>query len=500
MKGREKLILLLLLILLIGSSPRQKKDEKKQIKPNVVFIVVDDLGWRDVGFMGSGFYETPNLDRIARQGMIFSNAYSSCAVCSPSRASLLTGRYPVRMGITDWIRGSNNGSRVPDDRRNPQGFEKEKNALLKTPVNALWMEKEEETLAEILKKEGYSTAHIGKWHLGFDDWFPEKQGFDTNIGGVDFGEPPGYFDPYEAGKLKIKNLSPRMKGEYFTDREGEEAVNYIRKHKDKPFYLNLWHYAVHTPLQAKKEMEMKYREKSKSDKTMPEWIPERDDMNARFKSREPLNGQRNPTYAAMIESIDQSFGKILKALEEEGILDNTIIVFTSDNGGHIVATDNAPARLGKGHPYEGGIKVPLAVWFPKQIKPQRVCDTPVMGIDLFPTLLTMTGSIQKPANKIDGSDLTPILNGKGKIIDRDLFWHYPHYWWGMKVKPYSAVRSGSWKLIKNYEDGSFELYNLKADPGEKINLAGKEKGLVKKLDGKLNRWLSSMKAKLPVKE
>ncbi len=500
MKKREKLIILVLFLVLLGAAPRQKKDEKKFIRPNVIFIVVDDLGWRDVGFMGSGFYETPYLDRLARQGIIFSNAYSSCAVCSPSRASLLTGRYPVRMGITDWIRGSNNGSKIPADGKNPDGYEKEKGAFLKTPVNALWMEKEEVTLAEVLKKEGYSTAHIGKWHLGFDDWFPEKQGFDINIGGVDFGEPPGYFDPYEAGKLKIKNLNSRMKGEYLTDREGDEAVNYIRTNKDKPFYLNLWHYAVHTPLQAKKEMEQKYLNKTKADKTMPDWIAEKDDMNAHFRSREPLNGQRNPTYAAMIESIDLAFGRIMKTLEEEGILNNTIIVFTSDNGGHIVATDNSPAKMGKGHASEGGIRVPLAIWFPEQIKPQSVCETPVMGIDLFPTLLSMTGSKYVPVNKIDGTDLTPLFKQKGKIKERDLFWHYPHYWWGMKVKPYSIIRSGEWKLIKNYEDNSLELYNIKEDIGETVNLASSEKGLVKKLNARFDSWIGSMKGKFPVKE
>jgi len=498
MKNLIKITFITVLILIfLGNTPKQNKDEKGKIKPNIIFVVVDDLGWRDVGFMGSRFYETPNIDRIARGGIIFTNSYSSCAVCSPSRASLLTGRYPARMGITDWIRGSNNGSVMPANGKNPAGYEAEAGALMSTPVNALWMESEEVTLAEVLKKEGYTTAHIGKWHLGFDDWFPEKQGFDVNKGGVDFGEPPSYFDPYEAGKSIIKNLPSRSKGEYLTDREGDEAVEFIRENKDKPFYLNMWHYAVHTPLEAKKEMIGKYLAKTKADTTMPKWNEERDGMSAHFKTKEPMRGQRNPTYAAMIESVDQSFGRIIRTLAEEGVLDNTIIVFTSDNGGHIVSTDNSPARMGKGHPYEGGIRVPLAIYYPKMIRPHMVNKTRVMGIDIFPTLLTMTGTEYKPENNIDGKDLSSLFDKQGSISERDLFWHYPHYWWGMKVKPYSIIISGDFKLIRNYEDQSFELYDLKNDFSESNNLAYINHSKVRELNVKLSRWLKSVKAKLP---
>lgn len=497
--NKHKLIILFLplLFILLGTTPKQNKDEKKLLKPNIIFIVVDDLGWRDVGFMGSRFYETPNIDRIARGGIIFNNAYSSCAVCSPSRASLLTGRYPVRMGITDWIRGSNNGSKVPADGKKPSGFETEKGAILKTPVNALWMEKDEVTIAEVLKNTGYTTAHIGKWHLGFDGWFPEKQGFDINIGGVDFGEPPAYFDPYEAGGNAIKNLPSRNNGEYLTDREGDEAVEFIKANKDKPFYLNMWHYAVHTPLQAKNEIVKKYLSKAKADTTIQKWDPAKDDINAHFRSKEPLKGQRNPVYAAMIESVDQSIRRIVRTLAEEGILENTIIVFTSDNGGHIVSTDNAPARMGKGYPYEGGIRVPLVINYPRQIRPHQINRTPVMGIDLFPTLLSMTGTGYKPVNEIDGKDLTPLMKWKGEIAGRDLFWHYPHYWWGMKVKPYSVIRSGDFKLIRNYEDHSFELYDLKDDFGETKNLAFIMPFKVRELNRKLSLWLWSVNAVIP---
>jgi len=467
-------------------------------RPNIIFVLVDDLGWRDVGFMGSSFYETPNIDRIADEGIIFTNAYAACAVCSPTRSSILTGRYPARTGITDWIRGSYSGITIPADMQNPTGYDTVDTRKLLTPKNPNWMELEETTIAELVKQKGYVTGHIGKWHLGLKPWYPEQQGFDFNIGGTDFGQPPTYFDPYKRGKFSIENLAPRKEGEYLTDREGDEAVKFIHENQDNPFFLYLCNYAVHTPLQAKEELINKYSSKSESDTTLKKWIPETDEFTARFGSRVPLDDQRNPTYAAMIESVDDAVGKILNTLEELDLDENTIVIFFSDNGGHIVSTDNSPLRLGKGHPYEGGIRVPLAIRWPENINSAITTDVPVTSVDFLPTLMSIL-NIKTPADiEIDGSDLTPILTQKADIDDRNIYWHFPHYWWGTKVTPYSIIRSGEWKLIKNWEDNSYELYNLNEDLSEETNCADENKDIVVELNRELENWFKEVNAKLPV--
>jgi len=440
-------------------------------KLNFVIVLVDDLGWTDLACFGSKYYETPNLDRLAARGMRFTDAYAACAVCSPTRAAVMTGRYPARLGVTDWIRARFQGGPMPADRKNPSGYVGGRRKLL-CPRNALWMESGEVTLAEALKPGGYTSCHIGKWHLGMDDWYPDKQGFDFNFGGCDYGQPPSYFDPYTNKRLKqgIPTLKPRKQGEYLTDRESDEAVGFIRKHRDKPFFLYMAHYAVHTPIQAKK------------------------DLIARYRAKKATN-QKNPTYAAMVHSVDQAVGKILAALDELKLTDRTVVIFTSDNGGLLGPTHNAPLRAGKGHPYEGGIRVPLIVRWPGVVKAGAVCRAPVTSVDYFPTVLAAAG-IRPPADRaIDGEDLTPLLKQTGPLKREAIFWHFPHY--RGRIEPYSIIRAGDFKLLRHWDTGRRELFNLAADIGEKKDLSHAMPAKVKELDGKLTAWLKSSGAKVP---
>jgi len=448
-------------------------NEATDKKPNFVFILVDDLGWIDTGCYGSKFYETPNIDRFAAEGMRFTDAYAACAVCSPTRAAVVTGRYPARLGVTDWIRARFQGGKIPADKKNPIEYVGGKNKKLLCPPNALWMELEEITIAEALKPAGYTSCHIGKWHLGADDWYPDKQGFDFNIGGCDFGQPPNYFDPYSRkGQGPIPTLNPRRKGEYLTDREADEAVKFIRRHKDKPFFLYMAHYAVHTPIQAKA------------------------DLVAKYKAKKPTN-QKNPKYAAMVESVDDAVGKICSVLDELNLAERTIIFFTSDNGGLMGVTNNAPLRAGKGHPYEGGIREPLLVRWPKVIKPGTVSHEPVTSVDYFPTICQAAGVPLPRDRDIDGVSLLGHLKSNGiQKLNRDtLFWHFPHY--RGNIVPYSIIREGSWKLIKRYEGKTFELYNLKGDLSESNDLSEVLPAKARQLNAKLTRWLRISRAKLP---
>jgi arylsulfatase A-like enzyme len=442
-------------------------------KPNFVFILVDDLGWMDTGCYGSKFYETPNIDKLAANGMRFTDGYAACAVCSPTRAAVMTGRYPARLGVTDWIRARFQGGKIPENKKNPTEYVGGKNRKLLCPPNALWMELDEITIAEVLKPAGYTSCHIGKWHLGADDWYPDKQGFDVNIGGCDFGQPPSYFDPYSRNRQgSIPTLNPRLEGEYLTDREADEAVNFIRNHKDKPFFLYMAHYAVHTPIQGK------------------------EDIVARYKTKEPTE-QNNPTYAAMIESVDDAVGKIISAIDESGIAEKTIVFFTSDNGGLLGITSNTPLRSGKGYPYEGGIREPVIVRWPKVIKAGTISHEPVTSVDYFPTICEAAG-VALPQNRaIDGVSLLGHLksNDDKKLEREAIFWHFPHY--RGKVVPYSIVRAGDFKLIKRYEGKTFELFNLKDDLSEENDLSEKMPEKVKELDATLIKWLQSSNARLP---
>jgi arylsulfatase A-like enzyme len=452
---------------------------KKIIYPNIILINVDDLGWTDLGCYGSRYYETPNIDQLASQGMRFTNAYSAASVCSPTRASIITGKYPARLGITDWIRAEFQGG----GSENIIGYTKNKNKKLTCPLNPFHLELSEVTIAEILKKCGYSTCHIGKWHLGTTDWYPENQGFDINVAGCDYGQPPGYFDPYimypthwYPDTLKgFPTMKSRKKGEYLTDREADEAINFIKNVKDNSFFLNLCHYAVHTPIQAKQELIKKYENK-------------------------PVTNQKNPKYAAMIESVDASLGKIIRALEELNLMNNTIIIITSDNGGLLreTATNNTPLRLGKGYPYEGGIRVPLIIKWPSFVKDNSISEIPVISPDIFSTICDVVDFDISDDNQIDGKSLLPILNSTGTINRDAIFWHFPHYR-GNDIKPYSIVRSDEWKLIKNHEEESFELYNLSHDISETQDLSQKYLEKVVELDKILTVWLTEVDAKLPRK-
>ena len=446
-----------------------------QAKPlNFILILVDDLGWTDLACFGSRYYETPNLDKLCSQGMKFTNAYAACAVCSPTRAAVQTGRYPARLGITDWIRARFQGGKMPPDKKNPSGYARAgRGAKVLCPRNALWMESEEVTIAEALKPAGYVSCHIGKWHLGMDDHYPDKQGYDFNRGGCDYGQPPSYFDPYTNNRLKqgIPTLKPRRTGEYLTDREGDEAVKFITARKDKPFFLHLAHYAVHTPIQAKK------------------------DLIAKYKARKPTN-QKNPTYAAMVESVDDATGRIMKCLDDLGIAGRTVIIFTGDNGGLLGPTHNAPLRAGKGWPYEGGIRVPLIVRWPGAVKAGGVCDVPVTSVDYLPTIWEASGVKVLRDREMDGESIVPLLKQTGKLKRKAIFWHFPHYR-GRGIPPYSIIREGEWKLIKRYDGKQYELFNLKDDLSEKTDLAGKMPDKVKELDRRLAAWLQHVGARMP---
>ena len=443
-------------------------------RPNLILINVDDLGWKDLGCYGSDVYETPNIDKLAINGLKFTNAYSACAVCSPTRAAIMTGRYPARLGVTDWIRARFQGGKIPKDKKNPSGWVGSKNKKVLCPQNALWMELEEVTIAEKLKEDGYATCHIGKWHLGADDWYPEKQGFDENYGGCDYGQPPSYFDPFKNKRLDgIYGLPGKKQGQYLTDRECDEAVMFIKKNRQKKFFLNFANYAVHTPIQAKPSLLDKYKTKIQSLDTK----------------------QKNAAYATMVESVDQAVGRIITILKEEGIFDRTLIIFTSDNGGLSGVTNNAPLRSGKGFPYEGGIRVPLIIFWPDFINGGKVIETPVSSIDFFPTLCSAAGIKNATDKVVDGLNLLPLIKGENNIKRQSLFWHFPHY--RGKINPYSIIRNGDWKLIKRYDGKPFELFNLKNDLSEKNDLSQDMPEKVKELNEEIMIWLLKTNAKVP---
>ena len=449
--------------------------------PNIIVILVDDLGWRDVGFNGSVYHETPNLDRLAGQGMVFKNAYASSAVCSPSRAAIQTGVSPAKLKITNWIHAGFQldefGETVPRDSIFRPELQFKDEFKVGYANNPFWMNLEEETLAELLKKRGFHSGHIGKWHLGLTKtWFPEAQGYDVNIGGTDFGQPPSYFDPYFSerfGAGDISNLPPRDNGEYLTDREGDEAINFISKNKDRPFFLHLAHYAVHTPIQAK------------------------EDIIGKYASKDTVDQQTNATYAAMVESVDQSVGRIMEALDSLGLARNTLLIFTSDNGGEPTVTSNAPLRSGKGRPYEGGIRVPQIIRWPAKIAPGSVSLTPVIGHDIFPTLAEITGTEIEHPDRIEGSSLLPLMEGKSSELEtRPLYWHYPHYV-GHIITPFSVVQTGGWKLIKWYEGPVYELFDLKNDPFEERNVISMHPEKSDEMRQLLENWLVKTEATVP---
>ena len=441
--------------------------------PNIVFFIADDLGTRDLGCYGSTFYESPNLDRLAKQGAQFSNAYAACPVCSPTRAALITGKYPQRTGVTDYI-----GAAQPDKwNRNTK--------LLPAPYE-VQLALEEITLAERLKPQGFATFFAGKWHLGPEGYWPENQGFDINKGGVDRGGPYGrgkYFTPYDNPRLE-----DGPPGEHLPDRLATEASKFIEANQTTPFFVYFPFYDVHTPLQARKDLEAKYEAKRA-----------KLGLEAKFEKegpREVRTVQEHAVYAGMIEAMDAAVGKVLAKLDELKLTDNTIVIFTSDNGGLSTSegspTSNLPYRGGKGWLYEGGIREPLIIRWPGKIKAGTTIDTPVCSIDYVPTLLDATGT---PSPKTDGVSLLPLLTNTGKLTDRPLFWHYPHYG-NQGGAPGAAIRHGDWKLIEWFE-GRTELFNLASDVSEKNDLAAQEPGRVKQMQAQLKTWQQEVGAKFP---
>lgn len=507
--NRSTIILLVLIATQFTSCAFRNEKQNKPM--NVVFFMVDDLGWRDVGCYGSSFYETPNIDQFAMEGVKFTSAYAACHVCSPTRASLLTGKYPASIHLTDWLSG-----------RRDFPFQKLKNAEINHHIPY-----EELTLPEVLKGQAYSTAIIGKWHVGDDSASSRRQGFDSQLPEWNWGWPKnGYYFPYE-----MKGLEQGEEGEYLTDRMTEEALRYLEDHKEKPFFLYLSHFAVHDPIEGRPDLVEKYRLKKESESPAtgrPYILEGKPGLGGPLQSTELLIALDEPQYsgyrvfpdqsvkikqhqdniqfAAMVESMDESLGRILNKLKELGIEENTLVIFYSDNGGMSAAnfwdpervipddildkaysTSNMPLRGGKGWLYEGGIRVPLIVKWPGQGAQGLVTDVPVITPDFFPTILEILGITGKSATS-DGVSFAPLLQG-AKTLDREaIYWHFPHYSNHGMQSPGGAVRSGDYKLLEYYESGRVQLFNLANDIGEQNDLADWEPEKAAELLNMLHTW------------
>jgi arylsulfatase A-like enzyme len=433
-------------------------------KPNILLIDIDDLGWRDLGYMGSQYYETPHIDSLATEGMVLTEAYAAAANCAPSRASLFSGQWPSRTGIYT-VGSSERGRSV--------------NRKLIPVENTLYLKPDQLTFPQLLQKNGYHTCHVGKWHISKN---PTDYGFDVNIGGAEYGHPPGgYFSPWHNRTLK-----DGPKGEYLTDHLTDLALDYLKTVGDKPFFMNFALYAVHTPLQGKPALVAKYKQKKGS------------------------YGQDNPEYAAMIETMDTNVGRIIDYLKSSGKFDNTLIIFTSDNGGVYGITHQWPLRAGKGSYYEGGIRIPMVAVWPGHIKPGSSSSQPVINTDIYPTFLGVAG-IKKPAGKVlDGHSFLSVLEGGTRPVE-PMFWDFPVYLETLKkyapnrqsadqcfrTRPGSSVRLGSWVLQEYYEDGHLELYNIDTDLGERKNLAKLYPDKAKQLHELLIHWRQKLHAPVP---
>ncbi len=447
--------ILLTIIALVGLMRSTQADKAKI---NVVFFLIDDLGWRDLGCYGSDYYQTPHIDRLAKEGVRFTDAYAACTVCSPTRAAIMTGKYPARLLLTQWL---------PSGRWNRTDHKmKEGRYISKLPL-------EEVTIAEAMREHGYRTAYMGKWHLGTETYYyPEHQGFDVNIAGRDYGAPGSYFYPF-TGKWRIPSTGQTLfkkqplsgkKGDYLADRLAEEAETFIRKNAANPFFLMLSHYAVHTPLQGKPDKVAKYKK-----------IPK-------------VKRQGDPTYAAMVESVDDSVGRVTGVLKELGLDKNTLVIFTSDNGGFARATSNTPLRANKGSNYEGGLRVPAIIKWPGGGKAGLTSGVPITSTDFYPTILTAIGQPLRPYQHLDGIDLTPVLAGKLGLKRDALFWHYPHYNKHPQNFPAGVIRKGDWKLMQAFETGEVYLFNLSEDIGETNNLAKEHPKRVQRMLNLLKEW------------
>jgi arylsulfatase A-like enzyme len=476
--------------LFIASSALSSAETKQ---PNILFFVVDDLGWADLGCYGSSFYETPHIDQLAKNGMLFTDAYSASPVCSPSRMSIQTGRYSVRIGMTDWIQGRYHD---PEQRRRIQN-----NAPVLPVDNEFNMTLDEVTIAEVLKQHGYQTAFLGKWHISQDSiYFPQYQGYDINIGGTHRGGPgQGYFVPYNN-----PYIPDGPEGEYLTDRLGDECVKILNQFKDKPFFINFSFYQVHTPLIGKPDKIAYFEEKARR---MGLDTIRTHDENPPWKAKQPFQVasyrerlvQSHPVYAAMVSSMDDNVGKVVAELKRLGLYDNTIIVFTSDNGGLATSegspTCNYPLKTGKGHLYEGGIRVPLIAVWEGHIPKNSSSDTQFTSTDFFPTFLDLLGIPKHRHLELDGVSIKPALLGETQNRGA-MYWHYPHYSY-QGSRPGGAVIKGDYKLIEFYDTGEKELYNLKDDIGETTNLIGVERRKARRLSRNLDRWRKSMNVQMP---
>jgi arylsulfatase A-like enzyme len=450
---------------------------------NIILILIDDMGWKDLCCYGSEFYETPNIDKLAREGMLFTDAYAACPVCSPTRASIMSGKYPARVGVTNFI-----GKSHPT-----------KGLLIDAPY-VRELPSSEFSVAKALKAGGYNTWHIGKWHLGEEPFYPEKHGFDVNVAGCEWGMPScGYFSPWH-----IPNMEDEPEGTYLTDHLTDKAVELIENNDGSPFFLNLWYYQVHVPIQGKPELIEKYEKKARDMGLDKVKTFEKGDFfpaeHKRHKRIERRLVQSDPAYAAMIESLDTNIGRVLDTIEKTGQKDNTVIMFTSDNGGLATAegspTCNAPLSEGKGWMYEGGTREPMLVRWPGVVEPGSMCDEPVTSPDLYPTFLDIAGLEPRDEQHVDGKSFMPLLKGDKDFERGPIFWHYPHYG-NQGGTPGSSIRWADYKLIEFFEDGRLELYNLKEDIGEKNNLAEQEPQICERLHKRLVEWRNEVEALYP---
>ena len=441
-------------------------------RPNIVFILADDLGWADLGCYGSDLHETPNLDRLARQGMRFSDAYSASPVCTPTRVSILTGKHPARLHMTIWREAASNRG----------------NRKLLNPICRDSLPVEETTFAELLRDAGYYNVHLGKWHVGRAETYPQAHGFHRNIGGTLWGAPQSFWHPFNGDAYfqdwrYVPDLEPSSKGDYLTDVLTDKAIAVIEEQAaaKRAFFVNLWYHTVHTPIEGKPELVEHYRRKIKDG-----------------------HRQRNPHYAAMVHSMDENIGRVLAKLDELGLRENTLVVFSSDNGGFtrfcklnkgLQVANNTPLRSGKGSCYEGGVRVPLIVRGPG-VASNRRCSTPVISCDLFHTFLDTAQITERPDGPTDGRTLLPLLRDPQATLNRDtLHFHYPHYY--STTSPVGAIRQGHWKLLEYYEDRPLELYRLDQDPGESNNLAAAHPAIAERLQKELRAWRKQVDALEP---
>ena len=471
-------ILSLFTLLVLNSCNQKNSSTEKNQKPNVLFILVDDLGYKDLSCTGSTFYETPNIDKIANEGMVFNQGYAASRVCSPSRASIMTGKFTARHGITDWI-GAKHGKAWRDHNRHDK---------LLPPNYVHSLPKKDTTIAEAMKLSGYKTFYAGKWHLGKEGSYPEDHGFDINKGGWDKGSPiGGYFSPWKNPKLENTT-----KGENLSMRLAKETAKFIEKHQDTSFFAFMSFYAVHGPIQTTQNKWEKYRNKAETQGIK--------DSGYKMERVLPIRQvQDNPIYGGLVEAMDDAVGHVLNTLKTLGLDKNTIVIFTSDNGGVAsgdnYSTSNLPLRGGKGYQWEGGIREPFFIHVPWLNSNGKSTEYPVIGSDFYPTILDLVGANMLPDQHVDGVSLKPILEGN-TLAERPLFWHYPHYG-NQGGEPSSIIQENGWKLIHYWEDDRNELYNLAKDINEQNNVAAKNEALTTQLNNKLNAWLIKVGANRP---